>query len=158
LIGCASSPPAEAPAAKPNLTKEMFISGFEDIDTYYINKPNLEDLTMAGLQQLTSLDPDVAAVEIGSQINLDVHQQVLESFPLPGSNDAAKWGKLVARVTQAAVDASPRMQKASTENIYEAVLTGVVGRLDQFSRYANARRADENRASRDGFGGLGITI
>lgn len=158
LIGCAGTPPAEPPAAKPNLTKEMFISGFEDIDTYYINKPNLEDLTMAGLQQLTGVDPDVAAVEIGGQINLDVHQQLLQSFPLPGSNDAGKWGKLVAKVTQAAVDASPKMQQTPAENIYEAVLTGVVGRLDQFSRYANARRAEDNRAARDGFGGLGITI
>jgi len=158
LIGCASTEPTPAPANQNNLTKEMFVSGFEDIDTYYINQPKLEDLAMAGLQQLNSLDPDVAAVEIGNQVNLDVHQQVVDSFPEPTSTDAGKWGKLVARVTQEAVNASPKLQQMPAENIYEAVLTGVVGKLDPFSRYANAKRADDNRASRDGFGGLGITI
>jgi len=158
LIGCAGTAPVEQPVVRSNLTKEMFQSGFEDIDTYYINQPNLEDLSMAGLQQLTSLDPDVAAVEIGNQINLDVHQQLVQTFPLPSSSDPTKWGKLVAKVTQEAVNTSAKLQQTPPENIYEAVLTGVVGKLDPFSRYANARRAEDNRASRDGFGGLGITI
>jgi len=158
VVGCASSAPSEPPIAKSGLTKEMFETGFEDIDTYYITKPNLENLAMAGLQQLTSLDPDVAAVEIGSQINLDVHQQMINSFPVAPDLEAQQWGKLVAKVTQEAVNASDKLQKTAPERIYEAVLTGVVSKLDPFSRYANARKADDNRASRDGFGGLGITI
>jgi carboxyl-terminal processing protease len=158
LIGCASTEPTAPPANQNSLTKEMFVSGFEDIDTYYITQPKLQDLAMAGLQQLNSLDSDVAAVEIGNQVNLDIHQQLVDSFPEPSSGDAGKWGKLVARVTQEAVNASPKLQQTPSENVYEAVLTGVVGRLDPFSRYANAKRAEDNRASRDGFGGLGITI
>lgn len=158
IVGCAASAPSEPPVASSSLTKEMFETGFEDIDTYYITKPDLDNLAMAGLQQLTSLDPDVATVQIGSQINLDVHQQLVESFPIAPDLQSQQWGKLVAKVTQKAVNTSDKLQKTPPENIYEAVLTGVVSKLDPFSRYANARKADDNRASRDGFGGLGITI
>ena len=121
----------------------MFESGFEDIDTYYITKPDLDKLAMAGLQQLTSLDPDVAAVQIGSQINLDVHQELIDSFPVSPDLQSQQWGKLVAKVTQEAVNASDKLQKTPSESIYEAVLTGVVGKLDPFSRYANAKKAAE---------------
>jgi carboxyl-terminal processing protease len=38
------------------------------------------------------------------------------------------------------------------------MFSGVVGKLDQFSRYAGAQNARENRAARDGFGGIGVRI
>ena len=38
------------------------------------------------------------------------------------------------------------------------MFSGIVGKLDQFSRYAGANSARENRAARDGFGGIGVRI
>lgn len=158
IAGCASSVPVPAPVTKGDITKDVFEQGFEDIDTYYITKQNMANLAISGLQQLTSLDPGVAAVPIENKINLDVNQQPVDSFQIKPGMKASQWGKLVARVTQEAVSRSVKLQKTPSEKVYEAVLSGVVSKLDPFSHYDNPTQAAEKRAARDGFGGLGITI
>ena len=60
-------------------------------------------------------------------------------------------------LTEATQD-SEKIKTAPTEKVYEAMFSGVVGKLDQFSRYAGAQNARENRAARDGFGGIGVRI
>jgi carboxyl-terminal processing protease len=158
LVGCASTSPAPAPVVDGDLTKAMFETAFEDINTVYITKPNMANLAMASLQQLTSLDPDVAAVQIGDQVNLDVRQEVVDSFAIKPDMKAGQWGKLVAKATAGAIDRSDKLQKLPIEKIYQAELTGVISKLDPFSRYDGPDQAAEKRASRDGFGGLGINI
>ena len=51
------------------------------------------------------------------------------------------------------------MAKADSEVIYKAVINGMLARLnDPFSRYAGRDQAAENRASREGFGGIGVYV
>jgi carboxyl-terminal processing protease len=158
LVGCASTAPAPAPVVNGDLTKAMFETAFDNIDTYYITQPNMADLAIAGLQQLTSLDPDVAAVQIGDQVNLDVGQQLVQSFAIKPDMKASQWGKLVAKVTEAAINQSEKLQKTPIEKIYEVELTGVISKLDPFSHYDNPEQTKVKRDSRDGFGGLGLSV
>ena len=44
------------------------------------------------------------------------------------------------------------------EAIDRAVFEGMTGLLDRFSRYASPEEARDQRASRDGFGGIGVTL
>ncbi|MDY0885601.1 S41 family peptidase [Dongia soli] len=158
LIGCASSGDGPASEADAHLTKEMFERGFEDVEAFYITRPDLSQLAMAGMQQLTSLDPDIAAVRIDNQVNLSVNQQTVDSFSIQSDYKADDWGKLTAKLTDEAITKSPKLGQTPVEKIYEAMFTGVVSKLDPFSRYASAEAARENRAVRDGFGGIGVRI
>src|SRR3546814_12400753 len=53
---------------------------------------------------------------------------------------------------------SANLGSAPSEKIYAAVFNGFARQLDRFSRYAGIEAATENRASRQGFGGIGIPV
>src|SRR3546814_9201749 len=72
--------------------------------------------------------------------------------------DAQGWGALTASVISAARYHSAALDTADPERLYEAVFYGLLSPLDGFSRYAGRDAARENRASRDGFGGIGVRI
>lgn len=158
LIGCTSSTVPQTGKLSADLTREMFETGFDDIQSVYITRPDMPQLAMAGMQQLTSLDPDIAAVRIEDQINLSSHQQTIESFTVKPDMDAGQWGKLTARFTEDAIAHSDKLTNTPAEKIYETMFSGVVSKLDPFSRYSSADVARENRAAREGFGGIGVRI
>src|SRR3546814_17048342 len=72
--------------------------------------------------------------------------------------DAQGWGALTASVISAARYHSAALDTADSERLYETVFDGLLSQLDGFSRYAGRDAARENRASRDGFGGIGVRI
>jgi carboxyl-terminal processing protease len=63
-------------------------------------------------------------------------------------------GRMVAN----AKAASPVIASLSEDRIDEAVFNGITGALDRFSHYAPPETARDQRAARDGFGGVGITL
>jgi len=155
IAGCAGGRPDADPSS---LSRQMFESGFEDIDAVYIDKPDMGGLAMAGLQQLSTIDSDVTARRTGDKVELLLKNQIAYSRTVDSDFDAEDWGDLTADVLTEATGDSEKIKTTPTERIYEAMFSGVVGKLDQFSRYAGAQNARENRAARDGFGGIGVRI
>src|SRR3546814_19124635 len=68
------------------------------------------------------------------------------------------WGILRAVVMSAARYHIKWIDQAEPVRLNEAVFDGLLSQLDGFSRYAGRDAARENRASRDGFGGIGVRI
>ncbi|HEX6118847.1 MAG TPA: S41 family peptidase [Dongiaceae bacterium] len=155
VANCASSRSSSDPSA---LSRQMFEAGFEDIDAVYINKPDIPGLALAGLQQLSTIDSDVTARRAGDQVELLLKNQIAYSRTVNSSFDAEDWGDLTSDVLSEASRDSEKIKDAPQEKIYEAMFSGIVGKLDQFSRYAGTQAARENRASREGFGGIGVRI
>src|SRR6185312_2821184 len=58
----------------------------------------------------------------------------------------------------AAKQASPQIAALPAETIEQTVLNGMTRSLDRFSRYAPPDLAQDQRASRNGWGGIGITV
>ncbi|HEU4827108.1 MAG TPA: S41 family peptidase [Dongiaceae bacterium] len=155
VASCASSHSSSDPSA---LSRQMFEVGFEDIDAVYISKPDIPGLALAGLQQLSTIDSDVTARRAGDQVELLLKNQIAYSRTVKSDFDAEDWGDLTSDVLSEASRDSEKIKEAPQEKIYEAMFSGIVGKLDQFSRYAGAQNARENRAARDGFGGIGVRI
>jgi carboxyl-terminal processing protease len=155
IVGCASGRSEPDPSS---LSRQMFEAGFEDIDAVYIDKPDIGGLALAGMQQLSTIDADVAARRTGDRVELLLKNQIAYSRTVDSDFDPEDWGGLTADVLGQAAEDSEKIRTAPTEKIYEAMFSGVVGKLDQFSRYAGAQNARENRAARDGFGGIGVRI
>lgn len=156
VAGCAGS--SGLAGDDGSLARQMFVAGLEDIDAVYINKPNLAELSLAGLQQLSTIDPDVTARRSANRVELMLKNQVAYSTRVADDFDAADWGELTSDMLAEAVVDSEKIKTAPTEKVFEAMFSGIVGKLDQFSRYASAQNAKENRAARDGFGGIGVRI
>jgi carboxyl-terminal processing protease len=155
LAGCVSTGPSDDPAS---LSRQMFVAGFEDIDAVYIDKPDVGGLALAGLQQLSNIDSDMTARRTGSQLELLLKNQVAYSATVDDDFDAEDWGEVTSDALAEATEDSEKIEAAPPEKVYEAMFSGIVTKLDQFSRYAGARSARENRAARDGFGGIGVRI
>src|SRR5439155_26922750 len=65
---------------------------------------------------------------------------------------------LIGNVIATAKQASPALAALPNETIEKAVFDGMTAALDRFSRYLTPEVARDQRASRDGFGGIGITF
>lgn len=158
LAGCGSPAGPAATTTEYDETRDMLVTGMADIDAVYIDRIDLGKLAVAGLEQLSDLDTAVELARTDSEVKLAVDGREATHFDTPGPEQATDWGTLAASYIEAAREASPVIAKIDAEKIYETVFNGIIGELDGFSRYAGAVAADENRASREGFGGIGVRI
>lgn len=160
LAACAGTSGGAPVAGDAALDREMMVSGLGDINSIYINKPRLDELTLAGMQQLSSLDPAIRVEGDKDDIKLFREGRLLDAERIADGEDAGakEWGRAAAELLGEARRNSQAVSDAGSERIYEAVFTGIIGKLDGFSRYSGASAAKEERAARDGFGGIGVRI
>ncbi|MGO8915751.1 MAG: S41 family peptidase [Stellaceae bacterium] len=154
LAGCGAAP--GAPAADEQQT-QLLEEAYSGIAKYYIEPVTPEGLALAGLRGLATVDP---AVSIEQQDNALVLRQGGHAlrFAAPASSDAAGWAAVSDKVATAARAHSPGLAALSTERLDQILLEGTMTLLDRFSHYAPPVLAQERRAARDGFGGIGITL
>ncbi len=136
----------------------LFAAGYQDISDVYIEDVDIPGLALAGIEGLRSLDPELRIEQEHQRLILVRDGGLAESLDLPEQESARDWGALTASVIETGRAVSPALAKANAEQLYEAVFDGMVGSLDAYSRYAGRDEAREIRASRDGFGGIGVVV
>jgi carboxyl-terminal processing protease len=144
-------------------TGELFARGVEQITDLYIEPISGQKLVFVGSKNLTKIDPRLN-VSIGGDIRdrdtLTVTYDgiVAGSYQVPAETDSDAAGNIIAQVIAAAKKASPRINALSEGVIDKVVFDGMTGALDRFSRYSAPDEARDQRAARDGFGGVGVTL
>lgn len=136
--------------------EEIFSAGFRNIADKYIDGVNVETLAMEGIRGLSALDPDISLIQSANMLEIRHRRRVASRVPAPAPDDSDGWALAVAKLIADAQVLSGDLASATPELIYEAVFDGALGALDVFSRYAGKAEAGDNRAKRDGFGGIGI--
>ncbi|HEV2301123.1 MAG TPA: S41 family peptidase [Stellaceae bacterium] len=157
IAACAGGAPP--PPADP--TARLINGGLEDIARYYIEPVSDRNLVLAGAAGLTRLDRRIKVNETPAsqgELVLDYGVRQVAIHREPRADDAAGWAGLAGRLVAEAKAVSPLLAKASEEQIDTALLGGMTGALDRFSRYSPPAQASEDRAMRDGFGGVGLTV
>jgi carboxyl-terminal processing protease len=158
LAGCGGQETAsESPES------HLFARGIEQITDLYIEPVPAQKLVFVGARNLAKLDPRLAATVSGDvrerdQLTLSYDGIAVANYiasPDIGPHDA---GEIVAGLISAAKKASGHVASLSQDVIDETVFNGMTGALDRFSRYAPPDEARDQRAARDGFGGIGITL
>jgi len=158
LAGCAVHEATAPESYQSNRASRLFAAGFQDVSDIYIEPVSVSDLALAGLENLASIDPEVTVVREDSHLLLTVKGQSAGQLALPSAQDSDGWGDLAADAVNIGRAHSKQLASVAAEDLYEAVFDGVTAQLDGFSRYAGREEARENRASRDGFGGIGVRI
>ncbi len=132
--------------------------GFDTIAERYLEPVSASDLALHGLGGLRTVDAGLT-FDV-DKAALIVRRDGIEAgrIPAPGPADTAAWSDTTVAAIGIARNASPALHDARAERIFRAVFDGALAPLDRFSRYADAVTATENRALRDGFGGIGVTI
>lgn len=158
LAGCGTRGTLES-----NPTSRLFARGVEEITDLYIEPVSGQQLIVAGAKNIKKLDGRLG-VMTGSDIR-DRDQLTLTYDGLPAASftvsptiDSGDSGEVVAGLISAARKTSARVNAMPEEAIDRTVFDGMTGALDRFSRYASPDEARDQRAARDGFGGVGVTL
>ncbi|MGC2414953.1 MAG: S41 family peptidase, partial [Stellaceae bacterium] len=155
LAACAAQGPL---AADPE--GQLFARGLDEIVDVYIQPVTSRQLALAGIARLTRLDGDLGVSESGvaGALVLSYGGHDIGVYATPGDMNGRKWGELLAALVAAAKDASPRLAALSKDTIDQTVFDGMTTPLDRFSHYSAPKLARAQRAARDGFGGIGVTL
>lgn len=159
LSACAGTPAGQSSLEERlplGEAEEVFAAGFRSIADKYIDEVSVETLAIEGFKGLNALDPGIAIRHNGDTLEVQLHRRTISELPLPEADDADGWAYAIARLTADAQSHSAELANVPPEKLYEAVFDGSMGALDVFSRYAGKEEAGNNRAKRDGFGGIGV--
>jgi carboxyl-terminal processing protease len=138
--------------------RKLFATGLDNLASVYIRKISLGDFALDALKGLATIDPSFAVERRNGRIALSVANAAVADFSAPGDDSAGAWAEVMARAVSAARAHSYPINAESAEKLYQAVFDAGLAALDKYSRYAGADAARENRASREGFGGIGIRL
>ena len=159
LVACAGKEsPGGGTSYRVSQAQQLFTVAFQDIDEIYIDAVTPEGLVLAGLARLSDLDPAVAVTTERDHLVLRYDEQTVTRLPQPASSATGPWARLAAQTLTKARSHAPGLAEVAPERLYKTFFKGVTAELDAYSRYAGAAKAEENRASRDGFGGIGVRI
>ena len=158
VSACVSTEISDPKAYDPGTASRLFGVGFQDIAEVYVDDIVIADVALAGLGGLDVIDPDIDVWRDSGSVVMELASSEVGRFEVPGDQDVGGWSALTAGVLARGRTYSEAFGEAETERLYEAVFDGLLSELDGFSRYAGREEANENRASRDGFGGIGVRI
>ena len=158
LFGCALQEADGPRTYDVSHASRLFSTGYQDVVDVYIENLNVPELAFAGLDGLSAIDPAVSVAHDERHLTLDIDGRRAGDFDRPAAQDLDAWGQLTADAIEAMRNSSASLSEAESEAVYKAVFTGIIAELDDFSRYSGREQARENRASRDGFGGIGVRI
>ncbi len=158
LAACGGPPPITSAPPKPHSPQafEVFAAGYDGIVEKYIEPVDIDTVALEGLKGFAAIDPALTLDVDERSVRLKLGGTEIAKSQRPVRGDALGWAALTVDLATAARGRSSEMYKASAEQLYEAVFDGALSELDLFSRYAGAEEARNNRARRDGFGGIGI--
>ncbi len=158
MVACAAQDTGTPAQRDLSQATRLFSVGYQDIADIYIEDVSVSDLAIAGLENLSTLEPDIDIKSNVTRVSVSFGDKTAGVFNAPRKFDAEGWGTLTASTLKVLRERAAGSSEADPEKLYEAVFDGVLGALDKFSRYAGRDEARENRASRDGFGGIGVRI
>ncbi len=158
IVACASQDSTTSSGFDRSRADRLFVAGYRDVAESYIDEIKVNQLALAGLEGLATIDPDLSVAIESEEVRIAVEGEEAIRFHQPHPNDVNAWASLTTAAISLARTKSKELEEANTERLYETVFDGMLGELDQFSRYSGREEARINRASRDGFGGVGIRI
>jgi carboxyl-terminal processing protease len=144
-------------------TARLFARGLDEITDLYIAPVSSRKLILAGAARLSHLDKKFSVTESPgpdgkTQIAVNYEGREVGAYPTPAEDEPHAWGGLMGQLVASAKAESPTVAALSEDQIDKALFDGITGALDRFSRYAAPETARDQRAVRDGFGGIGITL
>jgi carboxyl-terminal processing protease len=157
LIACADSPGPSRLESNDEAGR-LFGRAYSQVMEYYLEPLTAKDVALAALKKLNTFDPDLTVGNDLGAVELRESKRVVDHLPSPPERDWRGWGAVTSTLLHDAKMQSPKFAALSDDTIDQTMFTGLTGTLDRFSRYASPEAAREQRAAREGFDGLGITL
>ena len=153
---------AERQALPNDPTGRLFARGLDEITDLYIAPVSSRQLVLGGAARLSRLDDKFSISETPgpdkTYLVLSYAGNEVAGYPIPSHDDPHDWGALLGQLVASAKAASPRVAALPEDQIDKTLFDGITAGLDRFSRYSSPDVARDQRAARDGFGGIGVTL
>lgn len=150
------------PQSGPGLDQDRLIAVYAEALTFIapriLDPVPVPDLTVWGLQGLTTLDPALRIGVRDGRLQLFRQGQMVLETPVPKDDAPLAWAKTASVLTAASFPLSAPVRRAGTQGVIQGFFEEVFGRLDPYSRYVAPVQAGEDRARRAGRAGLGLTV
>lgn len=143
-------------ADRNRVNEQVFAIGYGRIAEAYLSPVDFGRLGVDGLKGLAGIDSDIEAELTGKVVRVYAAGTLTGEYTAPA--DAGGWAALTTKAVDRARSFSVQLRDAPAERIYQAIFDSVTADLDGYSRYTGVQRATNERAQRDGYGGVGITL
>lgn len=159
IASCTHAPRPDANAAfDADTATSMFTAGYSLLQDKYIEPVTAEQMAMAGLDGIEKLDDAISFERQGDKVRVNIGRHRGADLLAPPATNISGWAHLTTLAIDIARAGSPAIAATSTEDLYNTVFKSALGTLDRYSRYTTAASARNARASRDGYGGIGIRL
>lgn len=153
---------AERQALPNDPTGRLFARGLDEISDLYIAPVSSRGLVLGAAARLSRLDDKLSVSESPGPDNIDLvltySENEVAAYPIPSHDNPHDWGALMGRLVADARATSPKLAALPEDQIDKTLFDGITAGLDRFSRYSAPDVARDQRAARDGFGGIGVTL
>jgi len=139
-------------------TGHLFARGIDEITDLYIEPISGQKLVVTGAMNLTKLDDKLDVGLTANQLTLTYNGSVISTATVSPEIGSTDGGQILASLIAAARKYDPAVAAMREDTIDKAVFDGMTSSLDRFSRYSPPDEARDQRAARDGFGGIGISF
>ncbi len=140
----------------PFMAEQVFADAFSSISQKYIKEVDLKSFVIDGLSGLKEIDGALNIIPEENRISIYYNTSLIATYTEESKANIAGWAKLVSRSIGAIRSKSRSIRLIPLDDLYSGFFNSALQKLDSHSKYASAQNAVENRASRNGFGGLGI--
>jgi carboxyl-terminal processing protease len=153
---------AERQALPNDPTGRLFARGLDEITDLYIAPVSSRRLVLGGAARLSRLDDKFSISETPgpdkTYVVLAYAGTEVAAYPIPSQDDPHNWGAVMGQLVASAKAVSPIVAALPEDQIDKTLFDGITAGLDRFSRYSSPDVARDQRAARDGFGGIGVTL
>ena len=157
-IGRAQADTLAGGALDPDRLIAVYADALAFIAPRILDPVPVPQLTVWGLQGLTTLDAGLRIVVKDARLQLLYQDQLVLDVPSPRDETAASWARTAAAFAAASFPMSPSVRRAGTQGVVQGFFSEMFSRLDPYSRYVPPVEAREDRAKRAGRAGLGMTL
>jgi carboxyl-terminal processing protease len=157
LVACAGSGGVDDARALDQ-TGKLFAKSYEQVDDLYLDPVPAGAVAASAMQRLSVIDDRLSVLRHADAIELRYDGATVARHARPDDFDSAAWGALTSDVVKEAKSASAEIAGTAEEKLHQTLFDGMIANLDRFSRYAAPEAARDQRAARDGFGGIGVTL
>lgn len=158
VTGCFVTGPVLATEPGTVIDEAVLATVLARIDNAYVTPVDLTRLGLRGLEGLSRIDPNITVERTGTTVKLRAVGALAAEYPVPEAGDTMGWARLMVRAAQRLRLFSAAVYDAGAERVYQALMDSLTAELDGYTRYSGPERATGERAQRDGYGGIGLTL
>lgn len=153
----AHAQPAAPPGFDARMATEVYVTALAFMGPRTLEPVPVGQLTIWGLRGLTALDPEISVAVTSDTVVLALRDRIVATVPMPAPSPQA-WGETATALAAAAASVSAPVRQAGTEGIVQAFFDELFNHLDPYSRYVGPSDAQDDRDSRAGRAGAGLTL